>query len=480
MKYNAIEILENLNLDEYFLHLGFEFLSKESSTKWRKYLNPENNSKYLVSKNNETGQWFYRNTQDIDKKFKNIFDFMKEYDSEVKSFLEDDLKKNYLIITKLNQYLDPSFQSEVKSNKSVIEFGKKIKKKERLSKTTDFNKTPIYDYTYLVNKRKISKEVIDHPLVKSTIFNTIFQFNNGHQNINTAFAKYNEENEIVALEVYYESSTKSSSLVIGKDNIRRYEQYLWHSQVDNTKPFSHIVFSESGKDALSYFELMLSGPDSKLDSFNPLLVSIAGNLDNEGLKLKQLERILKLGDCSKAKFLTIADNDIAGNKYDVYFLKVINNILSEEKIDIKENPNYFEFQFQNSPSEDFLNKINIENKIIQEKILDNNNFGKFYIYKPNENKLLVPKNLEFYPYHNSIIETFNEKIFQKKQIKFLSHKVKLKELNGDLDWNAYLMYKKDKRYFLERQKRHLDAKIKKKTTQILKQNKIEKKNEISY
>uniref|UniRef100_UPI000A99B55B hypothetical protein n=1 Tax=Tenacibaculum ovolyticum TaxID=104270 RepID=UPI000A99B55B len=41
------------------------------------------------------------------------------------------------------------------------------------------------------------------------------------------------------------------------------------------------------------------------------------------------------------------------------------------------------------------------------------------------------------------------------------------ELNGDLDWNAFLMYKNDSKYFLERQKRHLDAKIRKKTKRLV-------------
>uniref|UniRef100_UPI0009ECF414 hypothetical protein n=1 Tax=Tenacibaculum ovolyticum TaxID=104270 RepID=UPI0009ECF414 len=322
MKYNSHDLLEHLNLDDYFISLNFKYLPKESSIRWKKYLNPADNCKYLVGRNSQNNQWIYKNTNE-ENKFNNIFHFEKKYNKNISNFLGTEKEKNYLLIEKLNKFLDPSFQKEFKKTENVLKFTRKIKEKKSLSDSSEFNRVPFKDYTYLVEQRKINKKTVDHPIIKPTVFNTIFQFNSGHQNINTAFAKFDDNNNIHSMEVYYETKYESKSLVSGNKNIENYDQYLWHSVIDKSKSLSHVFFSESAKDALSYFDILLNTPTAEKNNFNPLFISIAGNLDRKNLKKQQLISIIekKANIDKNTSFISISDNDKVGNLYDIHFLE---------------------------------------------------------------------------------------------------------------------------------------------------------------
>ena len=74
---DSVNLLSEVDLDLYLQHKGFELIKKESSRKWRKYIDKVSNAKYLVSRNDKNGQYFYCCPQK-DNTYKNIFDFCRE------------------------------------------------------------------------------------------------------------------------------------------------------------------------------------------------------------------------------------------------------------------------------------------------------------------------------------------------------------------------------------------------------------------
>lgn len=471
MKYTHQDILQELNLNDFFINQGFKFVQKDSTVRWKVYFNPENQCKYVLG--NPKGQWIYKNSQ-TDSVFKNIFDFVREHSPEIINFMGTEKEQNFLIIKNLNEFLNPGNIEKIKQSDAHVNYEKKMVVKAKLKEASEFNKTPIFDFDYLVNKRKIDKSTLDNPLVKGTVFNTIFEFKTGHKNINTAFAKYDLNGNIPSLEVYYESLYKSSSLVIGDNDIPDHHKFLWHSNVDTSKPISHVFFAESAKDAISYLELLLGSPTGKAKDFNPFFVSIGGNLDSQGLKEEQLKLHLSILDIVKGtQFFSICDNDLAGEKYDRYFAILTANHLNNSNHTVKFNKHFSEVTFDHTIStkeyEQWKNSIKLWNNAIDNSLGDTPSYGKHFILK--ENSLIVPLENEL---QISYTELFVDALsaFHLPSHNFSLHKTSNKALNGDLDWNAELMYKKDPSYFLSRQKRHLDHKIKTRTQKLLKKKQM--------
>uniref|UniRef100_UPI000B2CF3A2 hypothetical protein n=1 Tax=Tenacibaculum ovolyticum TaxID=104270 RepID=UPI000B2CF3A2 len=64
-----------------------------------------------------------------------------------------------------------------------------------------------------------------------------------------------------------------------------------------------------------------------------------------------------------------------------------------------DNVNFLEITFEKKINEKLIEYLNKVNKDIESFILDKNNFGKFFIIKENDNKIMVPKKTDFYKYN---------------------------------------------------------------------------------
>lgn len=292
--FSSRDFLHAVDLDKYFTDKGFLLLKRESSQRWRKYVDPATDIKYLVTRNATTGHYLY-NCPQKDDSYKNIFDFVREYEN-VKG--ENDKHTSFLIIERLNAFLGRDMDSIEKvayvpppapaSQKPIIAY-------------------PLYDFNYLVQHRKIDRKTI---------------------------AKRSTDGTIKGYEIYYQYNGQSGSLVSGA--AENYHNYLWHSNVLQNKPVSHVFVGESGKDALAYLEHIItniliwnSGKNCFANKdFTPLLISIGGNLSSG--KEAQLQLLFEKYDTQKTQYISICDNDKAGEKYDKILSVLVKDLFEKQ------------------------------------------------------------------------------------------------------------------------------------------------------
>ena len=314
--FSSRDFLHAVDLDKYFTDKGFLLLKRESSQRWRKYVDPATDIKYLVTRNATNGHYLY-NCPQADDTYKNIFDFVREYE-HVKG--ENDKHTSFLIIERLNAFLG----RDMGSIEKVAYVPPPAKSAQK-----PITAYPLYDFNYLVQHRKIDRKTIENPLIKGTLFNTIYK-----NNTNTAFAKRSTDGTIKGYEIYYQYNGQSGSLVSG--TAQNYHNYLWHSNVLQNKPVSHVFVGESGKDALAYLEHIItnmliwnSGKNCFANKdFNPLLISIGGNLTSG--KETQLQLLFEKYDTQKTQYISICDNDKAGEKYDKILSALVKDLFEKQ------------------------------------------------------------------------------------------------------------------------------------------------------
>lgn len=257
------KILKNIDFHEYLIANGYKLLPHKNVKGFKCYTKQESLvlEDDIVFVGNNNGVDIYYSSLFSDSG--NIIDFVKnriELDNDYETF---EPNKDHFIeaVRKLVLYINSNGENETKND--LFTTAEDLKKLKQNTFTTFYKCEPIYDSKYL-ESFKISKNVLDHPIFKGTVFNSRGLIINEEQLdiINTAFPLYNESGKECGL--YFENKIEEKKRV--KSDIHFFapgtvETGLWFSNnflLDQNfkgkiNKRTKVTVVNNPKDALAHF-----------------------------------------------------------------------------------------------------------------------------------------------------------------------------------------------------------------------------------
>ena len=286
------QINTEVDFPAYLQHLGYKLLKKSAGS--LEFHNSEDRIVLNISRNPVT--YFNRNDS-TDKGL--FFKFIRKQNGDFYRTVKAGLE----IIDRT--YAFDETTSKIEPNKSP-------------SKSWQENYTiaPLQKKDYLTRTRGISEAVLDDELFRGRIFNAFHSSDNAQKIGNIAFPKYdlqgNPKNYILYNRPYFdrrENKRKKFRLTLNGN-----DHFLYHSKpVVNPK---RVVFGESAIDLLSYHELHGS-PENFYISF--------GGIVYPKKLLFFTELVKPFVNVKNVRFISIMDNDKAGQEFDVKVCSILVN-----------------------------------------------------------------------------------------------------------------------------------------------------------
>jgi hypothetical protein len=419
------EILEQVNLVDYALSKGYQVDKAKSTINWLRLDNTTTGDRILVQSKTNT----YSNIDNDQDKGDTIRFVCNRVTGSV---IPDRSNESfYQALITLNKYFGNYINEE--KNSAVIDKNKFLKKKETLSSLQDkeWNHKPIEDYSYFVNERKISLEILKLPYFEDKLFNTYFSLPNGHIITNFAFGKYIDDN-LKGLEV----RNKTIKSIIGDHD------GVFYTNTKKMDSIDGVFYAESGIDIASYIEILYSNPAFDRNK-NYCFLSFSGNLYESKMDniIKEISNLPLTKEC---KFISLTDNDFdkveekkSGKNYDILFTaSLINTFVTP--VEFTTNDTFYNFSFTKKEDID-LEKIKeiIEQQAenIDKKYTADNRFGKYVVIKENEAAVVIniPKSVDL---KETFFFEFLKEINAERM--YIPHKPSLSN-----DWNEELKRKKN-------------------------------------
>ena len=417
------EIKNEINLVDFAIINGYKINKEKSTNKWVHLSNDQD--KIIV--NTQKNMYFSMNN-DLDKG-----DVIQFKANRRNGLISVDKSKQgiYETIKELNAYLGISLNDNDRA--IIAEKDKFLEKKKQLHSLQDkqWNHEKIKDYSYLTDERKIDITVLKDKIFEDCLFNTYYKLPNDHIITNWAFGKY-KDNKLVGLEV----RNKNIKSIMGDHD------GIFITKTNDIKKLDYLFYSESGIDALSYFEILKTNPNFDITKNNFAFISFGGNLHESKLN-SVIDTIKHLPRHEQTKYISITDNDYQkieekreGKKYDVLMTTAL---LKENNfpLEYKENELFFIYSFpkENINEEQLNTLVDDQNKIVESKFEEKERYGKYLIVKNDKERveLHFPKKLNLQ--ENGYID-FLKTI--KKENLYIPHKPK-----GNKDWNEELKQKKN-------------------------------------
>ncbi|MEM7368173.1 MAG: toprim domain-containing protein [Bacteroidota bacterium] len=261
---------------------GFRINPRKSTKRHVVLVGQDEFERIIVSRNQETGYYWYFNPHDAHDKG-SIIDFVYQ---RVQSDWQQVRTVLDAYLSQPKTALEPSMLPPQKKGEEIPSFDLK----------------PYTDLTYLL-QRGLSEKTLRDPLFDQRIFNTLHIGKRGQQFVNTAFPCFNLDGDILGLEV------KNANYTGHALNSRKSEA-CWMSRYEQLElPISDCVLTEGAIDALSFHQLF--PPQG-----SRIYIS-SGGMVTEG----QMHLIQQLINKLHPQQLILAmDNDLAGMRYNIQLL----------------------------------------------------------------------------------------------------------------------------------------------------------------
>lgn len=423
------EILSQLNLSDYLVSQGYEMDKKKSSSRYLKFKNPSTGDRVLIDTKKDISKQLYYNL-DYNNDRGDLISFVQ---NRISGVLNVDKSKEafYKAFTFLNEYIGGNYISQY--SEEIKKTQKRIKDKKDIKEValTDHNHKAIDDYSYLTKSRKISLNTLKDDMFKDRLFNTYFKLKNEHVFTNWGYGKY-ENNKLVGMEV----RNNNFQSILGK-----HEAVFSSNPKFKDKEIDCVFISESAHDVLAHYEILKSNPKFD-DNRNIIYFSLGGNLYKE-----KLESLLNEYDhykiSSRTNFVSITDNDKAGNEYDLTLafahLSKFNRKIEVEKqsLETTMNPHFYVLKFESNKDDKLYSELQKTIEKENERI-NSNAYGENHIIKKKDDKIelfLTKQTKANGIFFKELLTNFNADNL------LITHKVPGK----NNDWNDYLKSIKEKK-----------------------------------
>lgn len=429
IKDSVNDIINNVSITKIAYDLGYtEMYEGKENSKWIKLRNPSSGDTIRV-KQKPYPMYFSNNGGALDMDSGNVINFVinrlgssvSANRSPTKEQFNQALKVLKKEIGEIDIINKPKFTYT--SSKSISEEDDTSKIKKRIKALEDPN---LYVDNYLTKHRSIDPSILNDPIFTGTVKGSPVVMMNKKVIFNTAFVKKDlETNKTVGFTSYFFASKDPKNKQ--KKNIQTLKNIPWKT---NLFPLSNnLIVGESEIDCLSHYELNLPK--------NPIYCATGGGLSEE--KLNFIYDLYNKIESPNKTLTTITDNDKAGNYYDIQIAVHFNNKLNPNNpIEIIQNESQTKFILHNANNlpaktlqDDIRNTLQNESKtsmynskvnVVQTK--------DYFIVELPRFKNDANKNLHSY------LKPLSKFIFSLTEVKYYSHKPKLK------DWNDVIQEKK--------------------------------------
>lgn len=295
----------NIDLREYVIYKGFEFVKHKSTAHWKVYRNNSTEELIAIFTNKSIDNLFYINLKDSSDKG-DLITFEMNHINNI-AIPGNNMHSDYVAVARaFDEYLGISNKPQLSDFERKIE----AKKKTDIFNYFLYDSKPINNSPYL-ESRGLTKETYLSKLFASRIVHTKPIWNkNGkvieEKEFRIAFPIY-YKHDIVGLDIRYQNGTKLFAQNSNKEN------GFWSSEFHPN--YNILCIGESPIDCMSHYQLYEGKDKNKL-----CYISSGGHPTSNFFR--NVESIIK-EEQGVGKVILINDNDKAGQLFNLRFIEQV-------------------------------------------------------------------------------------------------------------------------------------------------------------